>query len=221
MIDELSSVGARSAIDAAIVNGETNANWQDLYDANTALRDVYSDMYDGANRITTALSGSSSYLAYDYWITRSDSTHFGAGSRHRTFYGDKFWMLVVENNRASTLTISGNLGADGYGSMNAYSFIRGGHSVFIKQVYSAYDPSVNHIIITPYNGGQTHTFSTNTNDDQHEVTGLTAGKNIVYALVAGRGGYFYSQAQFESMVDAILASGRIPPFDILMLQDTI
>ena len=122
------------------------------------LSDVTRDMYDGGNRLSTNLN--SGELPYNYFAENSNSSHFGAGSSYTTFYGDSFWMMTVQNTQAETFTINGNNGADGGGSMHAYSFERNGFTVFVKQVYGQGDPSINHLIITPGTGSHSHTYST-------------------------------------------------------------
>ena len=88
--------------------------------------------------------------------------------------------------------ITGDLGADGSGATDSsvLTVVRDGTTYrgFVKRVYSAGDPSVNHIIIVPDNGTVTHTVTTNTNDDFHRITSLTGVTRIYHLLYAGTGG---------------------------------
>src|SRR5690606_19332753 len=71
---------------------------------------------------------------------------------------------------------------------------------FVKRVFNAFDPSVNHLIIIENTPGAAHTFSTDTNNDLHEVTGLTGVNRIYYLLFArANGGYIDDAAMIEIM----------------------
>jgi hypothetical protein len=75
---------------------------------------------------------------------------------------------------------------------------------FVKRVYGAGDPSVNHLIIVENLGTQTHSFSTYTNDDDHYVSGLSATGRIYYLLYAGYNGSYINNSQTQAIMSTFL-----------------
>mgnify|MGYP006277510577 CR=1 FL=1 len=173
------------------INFGDNEQW-DMHDV--GLGDVYEDMYDGGNYIFTDLSleGSDNYQFNDRWPLRyspgetvADDPVFGVGSLYRTFYGTSFWGLAVQNNQSSFVEVAGNLGADGDGEVTAYTFTLDDYLVLVKQVAHGGDPSVNHVFIFKDNASISQSWSDDTDNDFHKVSGLEAGHDFIYLVIAG------------------------------------
>jgi hypothetical protein len=117
--------------------------------------------------------------------------------------------MAAVNMSIETFTISGNLGADGAGVADGFQFTGlvnfNPFSIFVKRVHSAGDPSVNHIIIVPgASAGLTESFASNTNEDFHEISGLSDRNAIYYLLVARVSGQPLEESDAVAIVDAFL-----------------
>ena len=207
----LDDSGELRDLDDFLVDGAF-INWQD--GDGFAINDGADDMYDGGNLISTNLfsddlpysqpesDGSASQFV-------DDSAHFGEGSSYKTFHGQKIWMLSVSGNEASEFIVDGNLGADGSGQQSNGSFNVGPYRVFYKQVFGASDPSVNHLFITLDSPGLAQDVLSvddpnRTDFDYHKISGLPSGADFLYAVVAGREGYQYSEEQFEEIANQLI-----------------
>jgi len=75
---------------------------------------------------------------------------------------------------------------------------------FVKRVFNASNPSVNHLIIVEDNGNLTQTFSNDTNSDEHAIYGLTESSRMYYLLFAGTSGSYYNDGQMEAIMQQFL-----------------
>ncbi len=162
-------------------------------DTGSSIGDGGNDMYDGGNYLQI----SSSYLSYTSGQIL-DHPSLGPGGRYFTRKVPGMFVFAADLNGVSDFTISGDLGADGGGSVDGsvLSLVAGGQRYrgFVKRVFNAYDPSVNHLIIVPESSGVTHEFSTYTNSDYHRVFDLHGTQRIYYLLMAGAGGSYIDDA---------------------------
>lgn len=148
------------------------------------------DMYDGGNRLVTNLAADIPYTTGD---PRGSDYWFGPRSRFATAKHPGLFVLMVDELRANSFSIRGNLGHDGVGSVNVSTLsttVQGQpFTIFVKRVFGAGNPSVNHLIIVPGTGaGITHTWATSTDDDQDTLTGLAGLDQLYYLLVSRRNG---------------------------------
>ena len=107
-------------------------------------------------------------------------------------------------------TITGDNGADGGGQVDGavLPIFAGGqaYTLFVKRVYNAGDPSVNHIVIVPGNGaGVSHEFDQNTNNDFHRVVGLQNATELYHLVVAGSNGGFVANSDVLAIAGQFLA----------------
>lgn len=79
-------------------------------------------------------------------------------------------MLTVPAQQDSTVLTSTRGGVDYKG--------------FVKRVFSAGDPSVNHLVIVADNGTVDHEVSLDTDNDYHRITGLGGTTRIYHLLFA-------------------------------------
>jgi subtilisin family serine protease len=169
------------------------------------------DMYDGGNFLATNIGG---YIYYSN-NTIASSSYFGSGGRYFTKKDNGLFVLAADINGINFFEISGDLGADGSGDVDGsilQSVINGRtYYGFVKRVYNAYDPSVNHLIIIPENSAASHQFSTNTNNDYHQVYNLSESDRIYYLLYAGTDGYYIDDDATLNIMNTFISSLNLQP----------
>lgn len=183
----------------------------------TNINDGGNDMYDGGNFLDTS-TAPGTYLNYSDNAIVS-STTLGTGGQYFTRKYDGFWVFAADISGLSYFETTGNLGADGSGATDTavLTQVYGGvtYKGFVKRVYNAGDPSINHIIIVADNGTVTHSASTNTNDDYHRITGLAGATRIYYLLYAGTSGAYIdntaAQTIMAAFIDALLTPSWLTP----------
>ncbi len=181
-------------------------NRHDFTDGETGtnIRDGGEDMYDAGNFLSTNLGGPVDYTNGDIFNHQA----FGSASYFTAKYTGLF-VLVADLDGVSNFKIEGNLGADGGGSADGsvLQINRSGKTYlgFVKRVFDAGDPSINHLIIIESNGVATHEFSLNTNDDYHEVSNLNEVSRINYLLFStGGGGDYLDDAKMLEIMEAFV-----------------
>ncbi|MDF1811624.1 MAG: PEP_CTERM-anchored TLD domain-containing protein [Verrucomicrobiales bacterium] len=217
-VDSDSSVDASIPIGSALNNLEINHSLinsliPSRYDFSdgfigTTINDGGSDMYDGGNRLNTNLATDISYTN-NITTAGASASAFGAGSEYFTAKYDGIFTMVAKDISIDYFEITGNNGADGGGAVNgavlATSVGAQRYTIFLKRVYDAGDPSINHIIVVPGDGsGQSHNFATSTDNDQHRVIGLAEVDEIYYALVARSGGQFLADGDVIDIANALI-----------------
>jgi hypothetical protein len=165
------------------------------------ISDGGGDMYDGGNRLTT--DGAAGMQYTNGAIVASDD-QFGPGSHYFTAKYQGLFILAANDITIDFFSISGNLGADGWGAVDGAVLNSGAFTLFVKRVYNAGDPSVNHIVIIPSNPAVSHSFSTNTDDDQHTVENLGSVRELFYLLVARQYGGYLADSDILSIAEAFL-----------------
>ncbi len=176
------------------------------YDGTNNINDGGGDMYDGGNNLNTDLG---SNIAYSDNVISADPA-FGATGEYFTREYPGLFVMAADLDNVSFFQITGNNGADGSGVADGYVFSTTvntiTYDVFVKRVYNASDPSINHVMIIPQNGAASHNFDTYTDNDQHQLTGISASTRIYYLLYSGSGGFFIDNAATENIVDVFLGS---------------
>ena len=82
---------------------------------------------------------------------------------------------------------------------------------FVKRVFNAGDPSINHLFIVEANEGLSHEFATNTDNDYHRVFGLENSDRLYYLLYSRAIGGFIDDAQTLVIMEAFLNTIDISP----------
>jgi Zn-dependent metalloprotease len=168
------------------------------------ISDGGNDMYDGGNYLNTNLFSSIPY---------SDNTiasHSAAGSSGSYFTRKNTGLFVfaADLDNVSTFSITGNLGADGNGSVDGTvltSTINGKtYSGFVSRVFNAGDPSINHIIITEQAASLTQSYLTSTNNEDHILSGLTNTNRIYYLLYASTSGNYINDSETHAVMNEFL-----------------
>jgi hypothetical protein len=177
------------------------------------IGDGGSDMYDGGNFLETNLVEYNSILYSNDSISYSNL--LGAGGKYFTRKFPGLFVFVADLNQIESFTIDGYLGANGSGS--ADGAVLQVHAAgtdflgFVKRVYNASDPSVNHLIIVEYSQAVKDSFSTNTNYDFHRVSHLSGATRLYYLLYAGNSGKYIDNNATRGIMEAFLNSIGLAP----------
>ncbi|OWY21034.1 hypothetical protein C7N43_00940, partial [Sphingobacteriales bacterium UPWRP_1] len=189
------------------------------------ISDGCSDMYDGGNFINTNLA---SQIFYSDNTVTANAGAFGSGGQYFTRYLGPggcqagpatlfFWAADI--NGLSSVSITGNNGADGSGTQDVATFTvsAGGttYNCFLKRVYNAGDPSINQLFLIPQPNSATQSIGSSTDDTQQTISGLNGVTRIYYLLYAGASGAFINNAQAQSIAQTfvnILPSGGAPSY---------
>ncbi len=221
------SAGTTASIDASSLEtilasldarfGEVTAvipeRW-DFFDGKVAdgILDGGYDMFDGGNYLSTNFGGTVPYS--DGVIVASPL--FGANGRYFTRKYPGLFVLVAETDGVDYFEINGNLGADGFGSVDgailqartAGADFRG----FVKRVFDANgDPSVNHMIVVQENDAATHEFATDTNSDYHRAVNLAGGRRLYYLLYSGWDSFYIDNAATSNILAAFVRALGLSP----------
>lgn len=167
----------------------------------TSISDGGGDMYDGGNFLS--LDGLSSYLNYTNG-SLSTYTSNGVTNRYFTSKVPGLFVFAAELDGASQFDISGNLGADGGGSTDSSTISIGSWKGYIKRVYAAGDPSVNHLIIVRDDPNISQVTPTTTSFDEHTLSGLDGQTELYYLLFASSNGGYIDDADMLIIMEAFL-----------------
>lgn len=196
----------------AQINGAI-PNRFNFFDGETgnSITDGGNDMYDGGNFISTNF-GSSVFYSNNQIISQPA---FGAGGKFFTRKYPGLFVLAADMTNVNTFTIDGNLGADGTGALEGAILETTIFGVtfqgFVKRVFSAGDPSVNHLIILAKNPAATHAFATSTDSDFHAVRNLNGTTRLYYLLYAGANGGYIDNAATVTIFNAFLTALELLP----------
>ncbi len=173
-------------------------------DFSNNINDGGNDMYDGGNYLGTNLGTN---LNYSNNAIVSDAA-FGIGGQYFTVKYPGLFVMAADINNVGDFNISGNNGADGGGNMDAtlLTVSRCGNTYkgFVKRVYNAGDPSINHLIIVQDNSSLNHTYDTNTDNDWDDIAGLNTNTRIYYLLYASDNGGYINDANTLNIMNAFL-----------------
>lgn len=151
------------------------------------------DMYDRGNYLSTNLF---KYIPYTGGRLVSSHSAWGGKSYLTNVKNNIFFLVGEIGDGVDTFSVTGNLGADGGGSVDTVKISYGGYDAYIKRVYGAgSDPSVNHMFIVKSGSTLSHSVSINTDLDDDSISGLqsvrdTSDPKLYYIMFATRmGGY--------------------------------
>lgn len=168
------------------------------------ISDGGSDMYDAGNYINTNLG---TLLNYSDNSVVSNAA-FGAGGQYFTrVIGAQGYSTVAPTifywaadlNGVTSLSITGNNGADGSGTqdLNTFTVTANGitYNCFLKRVHSAWDPSINQLFMIPQPNSASQSMGVSTDDNLHTISGLAGVTRMYYMLYAGNAGAIISVPQ--------------------------
>ncbi len=169
------------------------------------------DMYDGGNMLGTDMGGP---IQYSNGVIVA-STVFGTDGRYFTRKYPGLFVLVADMTDVEYFEIFGNVGADGSGNVDgavlAADVSGTSFQGFVKRIFNAFDPSVNHLILVEEDPAASHEFATNTDDDYHRAFGLAASRRVYYALYASANGGYIDNAATLAIMEAFLNALGLAP----------
>ena len=168
------------------------------------IMDGGSDMYDWGNYINTNLGATLNYS--DNAVVSNAA--FGSGGQYFTrVIGAQGYSTVAPTifywaadlNGVSSVSITGNNGADGSGTqdLNTFTVTANGitYNCFLKRVHSAWDPSINQLFMIPQPNAASQSMGVSTDDNLHTISGLAGVTRMYYMLYAGNAGAIISVPQ--------------------------
>jgi subtilisin family serine protease len=182
-------------------------------DSGIAIADGGANMYDGGNQLQTAYGG---WLPYTEGAIGPHPL-LGPNGRYFTRKYPGLFVVAADLDNVTMFGTDGDLGADGYGQANgtSFTFTSAGQpfQAFVKRVWGAPVPSVNHVIIVPGNTETGQDFANYTNSDYHLVYGIPGGR-VYYLLFASQNGGYVDdlamRAIAQRFMDVVqLGSGRL------------
>ena len=178
------------------------------------------DMFDGGNIMRTSLCALDDRLApYTDDFEIATSNCFGSSDAEYRMDMQSSSMVLEATNQASVpmdFIISGNLGADGFGTSTQWGFRAANLQVFGSTVCATADPSVNHMFIinTDSSPNARHVYQNDTNFDTDRITNILPGSAFVYILYSSTAGHCPSLSQhraiFEASTGCISQCGATP-----------
>ena len=160
-------------------------------------------MYSGdrGNMLSTSLC---TQVRYGENFAPLSSSCFG-GSDHFMDKSPKKMILVAKNTHASNISfsVSGTLGANGFGLKQTFEFIEAGFTGYITSVCDANVASVNHLfIVNSVSPNMTHTFDASTASDGDSINGIAPGVQLLYMLYSSADGRCMSAASHRQLFEA-------------------
>lgn len=202
--------------------------FNDMEEFGNDISDGGGDMYDTGNIINTNLALNIVYthtqmslendsseaklsdFIMDGAIITSDA-EFGVGSSYFTNLYPGLFVLSASDVDITDFSITGDIGADGNnnGQVDNYNYTPTGfvgtYKAYIKRVWDANDPSINHIIIVNTDGtGITQAVDTSLEDDDHELSGLGNITKIHYLLFAKADATKVTDLEIENIINSYL-----------------
>ena len=189
-------------------------------DVGNNIIDGGNDMYDGGNFLGTNLGSGFNYS--DNVIVSSAA--FGPDGRYFTRKFPGLFVMVADMSNVEYFETFGNCGADGGGNVDGATLaaeVSGiAFSGFVKRVYNAFDPSINHIILVEENPGASHEFALNTDDDYHRAYNLSGSTRVYYILYASQNGIYIDNTTTLAIMEAFLNSLGLAPAWLTMTPES-
>ncbi len=172
--------------------------------AGNNINDGGGDMFDGGNILNTNYLNSISYSNN----TIVEGGAFGPGGAYFTSKLNGLFVLVADLDNVNEFSITGNLGADGSGSVDGSVITtqvgNQNFKAYVKRVYNSGDPSVNHLIIVEDNEEVTHSYPQGTDYDTHIINNLEGVSRMHYLLFAGTSGQYIDDTNMQTIMETYL-----------------
>ena len=178
------------------------------YTANSKryIEDGGNDMYDNGNCITVPGTSSNSCSGDSVTVLYKDNCESGTvnGETYTmSIKADGISVLWFKNYTKSSISINGDNGADGGGSVSAGSYSYKGWKGFWKVVWnSSRDPGINHLWVTNA-PSPSHSYASSTNYDYDELKSIN-GYSVVYLLWGTSPNTRTSDSQMQKVVEAVV-----------------
>jgi hypothetical protein len=193
-----------------------------------AISDGGNDMYDGGNILNTNFYNQIPYthtqmngvegqatledFTFDGTVqpgyfgpTGEETNYFGEGSEYFTNTYPGLFVMSAYGVSVDQFSITGDLGADGAGQVEANQFTYEGYTIYTKFVYNAGDPSVNHlIIVNTIDEAISHTYDENPNGDDDTISNIGNATQIHYLLFGLAQGVKPTNQQLQNVYESYL-----------------
>jgi hypothetical protein len=172
------------------------------------IEDGGNNMYDGGNKLNTSRA---TQIPYTSGVITPADVEFGPGSRYVTGKYPGLFVMIAVDIDINWFAIWGNLGADGEGGADGRRFtteVNGlEYTLFVKRVFGAPPPSVNHVFIVPGNPEEAeHSYYNDTDYDRHRLDHLWNTTDLIYVLTSCRDGLHLHDPDLMNMVNELLAN---------------
>jgi hypothetical protein len=190
----------------------------------SAIFDGGGDMYDLGNVLITSLMGDCTSdphdcplgsLRYHGDFQSVETGCFGPNGNYHMGKLGSVWVFLTHNTRGVPLefAVAGNLGSDGSGMVNEYTFESAPYMGFIKRTCNAGDdPSINHLIVVDGVGTRplhscdyiNHAACDGASSDIDDdiISGIAPGSPILYLLYAAVQGRCIKEDEHRAIFDA-------------------
>lgn len=173
------------------------------------------NMYNGGNILNTNLA---TEIQYSNNQISPNMGAFGSGSQYFTAKYNGLFVLVASNIDISYFRITGNIPTNFLGVSDTLKLSvndRGKYyDVFVRRIWAAYRPSINHLIIVPAGPDDViQTVSPQTNNEQHEVQPLGNVNEIYYLLTSRSDGTPLSAESATQLAIAFLQLRQVDAID--------
>ena len=163
--------------------------------------------FEGGNYLGTNLMEDWQALEYSDG-TVVNSASLGTGGRYFTRKLAGLFIMAADVEALHQFHTSGNLGADGVGSVQGFvaRLTRGSktYKVFSKSVYGTSVAGVTHLIIVPDVGTPNHEFAQDSDYDVHRATNLGAVKRLYYLMFSSGSGHIVDQEAALAVAERFL-----------------
>lgn len=180
------------------------------YDFTEGVSGTY--IYSGGNNMY--YYGNYLHVNYGYEMPYSDNqvASYGALGQDGRYFTRKYpglFVFAADIQGVDNFIIGGNLGAysgNVDGTVLTREFGAATYTGFVKRVFGAGSPSVNHLVIVRAGDSPAeHYFSSYPGDDYHEVVGLGQASRLYYLLFASEAGGYIDDAQIEAIMDDFIS----------------
>ncbi len=166
------------------------------------------DLFDSGNLLRTSLSPSAA-LGYQDGIVTSSSA-LGTGGQYFTRKRPGLFVFVGDLGGIDYFEIAGGLGQDGAGATDSTILATRRFGVpfkaFIKRVFGASNPSLNHMFVVRDQPALIHDVATDTDDDYHRLSGLGGANRLYYLMFSTQSGRYVDDEQMRGILEAFLDS---------------
>ncbi len=174
----------------------------------SSISDGGGDMYDTGNSIGVNNSFISLPYSNNFIL---DNPQLGNNGKYFTSKNEGLWVFAADIQNVNSFNIFGNLGIDGLGAVEGsildMSYQGTPYRGFVKRTFGSNDPSVNHLVIVKNpSASSNHFFSVvDTDNDQHDISGINSSTRIYYILFAGTNGLQYNDDVFLNVMNEFLS----------------
>ncbi|PCH72521.1 MAG: hypothetical protein COB98_11730, partial [Flavobacteriaceae bacterium] len=170
------------------------------------INDGGNDMFDGANYMSTNMS--TSKIVYSDNTIATNSAVLGVSGSYFTRKYPGLFVFSGILDGATSFNLSGENGADGGGAVSGQTFTYTSNGVyyvgFVKRIYNASDPSVNHLIIIKNQSGLVSSFPSDTDNGEFIISNLTGTSVVHHLLYASDSGGFIDDVTTQRIMESYI-----------------